>query len=53
MLSKATFSMDHIQSIKNISEKDPILIERVLYAFGLLEALIRVGTPLTFNQAVV
>jgi len=49
MLNKSTFSLEHIQELQASSDRDPVLIERVLYAFGLLEALVRVGTPFIFK----
>lgn len=49
MINKATFELEHIRSLQKSSGSDPILIERSLYAFGLLEALVRVGMPFIFN----
>jgi predicted nucleotidyltransferase component of viral defense system len=49
MLDKRTFELDHIRDFQQSSRRDPILIERVLYAFGLLEALFRVKTPFIFK----
>lgn len=48
MLDERTFDIEHIRAIQVSSGRDPILIERVLYAFGLLEALVRVGLPFVF-----
>lgn len=49
MINKATFELEHIRSLQKSSGSDPILIERSLYAFGLLEALVRVGMPFIFK----
>jgi len=37
MLTKENFNKDHIEKLHRESGSDPILLERVLYAFGLLE----------------
>ena len=49
MLLRENFSKPHIRDLQTISQKDPILLERAVYAFGLLEALVRVGMPLIFK----
>jgi hypothetical protein len=49
MLVKENFEMEHIRSIRQNTKCDPILIERILYAFGLLEAISRVGMPFVFK----
>lgn len=49
MLTKENFSKEHIQTIQNRSHKDPLLIERTIFAFGLLEALTKVGMKFTFK----
>ncbi len=49
MLKRENFSIEHIRELQKQSDRDPILIERVLYAFGLLEALVHVGTPFIFK----
>jgi len=49
MINPSTFEIDHIRSLQKTSGSDPILIERSLYAFGLLEALVRVGMPFIFK----
>lgn len=41
--------MEHIQAIRQNAKRDPILIERILYAFGLLEAICRAGLPFVFK----
>lgn len=49
MLSKDNFSIEHIIDLRNKSKRDPGLLEKVLYAFGLLEALRRVELPFIFK----
>ena len=40
MLSKNNYTEKHIRDLQNISHRDPVLLERVVYAFGLVEALV-------------
>ncbi len=49
MIIKENFSEEHIREIQNENRRDPLLIERTLFAFGLLEALVKVGLPFTFK----
>ncbi|MBQ8984123.1 MAG: nucleotidyl transferase AbiEii/AbiGii toxin family protein [Lachnospiraceae bacterium] len=49
MITKDNYSEEHIRELQKISRRDPGLIERTLYAFGLLEALVQVGLPFTFK----
>lgn len=49
MINKASFEENHIRELQSKSHRDPILIERVIYAFGLLEALVKVGLPFIFK----
>lgn len=49
MISRASFEEDHIREIQRNSHRDPVLIERVIFAFGLLEALVKVGLPFIFK----
>lgn len=49
MINKKTYSLEHIHSLRNKYKSDPALIERLLFAFGLLEALVRVGMPFIFK----
>lgn len=49
MLSRNNFSEKHIRDLQNISHRDPVLLERAVYAFGLLEALIEAGLPFVFK----
>ena len=49
MIQPNSFAEDHIRQLQRISKRDPILLERAVYAFGLLEALARVGMPFIFK----
>lgn len=49
MIIKENFSEEHIRELQKMSRRDPGLIERTLYAFGLLEALAQVGLPFVFK----
>ena len=49
MISKETYSIEYVNSLQEKYQKDPSLLERVLFAFGLLEAIARVGMPFTFK----
>ncbi len=49
MITRGNFEEEHIRHLQRASKGDPVLIERTLYAFGLLEALVRVGLDFTFK----
>ena len=49
MIIRENYSEQHIRDLQTASKGDPGLIERTLYAFGLLEALAQVGMPFTFK----
>ncbi len=49
MISSATYSERHIKELQAASKGDPGLIERTLYAFGLLEALRKVEMDFIFK----
>ena len=49
MISKENYSLEHIMKLRESSKRDPALIERVLFAFGLLEALKKAGLPFVFK----
>ena len=49
MLSKYNFTKDHIDKLQNKFKRDPAIIERTIYAFGLLEAITRVKLPFIFK----
>jgi len=40
MISKDNFSPEHIRELQLRNHRDPLLLERTLFAFGLLEALV-------------
>ena len=49
MLLRENFTEAHIRNLQNISRRDPVLLERTVYAFGLLEAIALVETPFIFK----
>lgn len=49
MLLKENFNEEHIRELQKNSKRDPVLLERTVYAFGLLGALARVGMPFVFK----
>lgn len=49
MLTKENFSEKHIMELRAENKRDPGLIERAIYALGLLEAITRVGMPFIFK----
>lgn len=49
MIIKENYLEQHIRDLQVASKGDPGLIERTLYAFGLLEALAQVGLDFTFK----
>lgn len=49
MIKKENYSVEHILDLREKNKRDPNLIERVLFAFGLLEALRKVGLPFIFK----
>ncbi|MBQ7433475.1 MAG: nucleotidyl transferase AbiEii/AbiGii toxin family protein [Lachnospiraceae bacterium] len=49
MLSKDNFTRDHIEDLRKVNGNDPALLERTIYAFGLLEAIRRAGMPFIFK----
>ena len=49
MIDKETYSIGHIRNLQHKYTVDPGLIERALFAFGLLEALRRVDMPFCFK----
>ena len=50
MIAKETYTIDYVNTLREKYKKDPSLLERVLFAFGLLEAITRVGMPF-FSRA--
>ena len=49
MLTKENFKESHIRMLQKQSKKDPALLERAVFAFGLLEAIRRVEMPFIFK----
>ena len=49
MLSKSMFSQEYIRQLHAWTGYDPQLLERVIYAFGLLEAIKLAGLPFCFK----
>lgn len=48
-MNKENFSESHIRTLCTQSKRDPGLIERTIFAFGLLNALCEVGLPFVFK----
>lgn len=48
-MNRENFSESHIRALQGSSKRDPGLIERTVFAFGLLDALIEVGLPFVFK----
>ncbi len=49
MIDKSVYEIDYIRELQKKYASDPGLIERALYAFGLLEAIKSVGMPFCFK----
>lgn len=49
MLKAENFKMEHISMLQQTSRCDPSILERTVYAFGLLESLVRVDMPFIFK----
>lgn len=49
MIDKSVYTLNHIQGLQKTYHSDPALVERVLYAFGLLEAIAASGMPFCFK----
>lgn len=49
MIDPKSFSAEYIHALSSKHNKDPFLVERMLFAFGLLEALVRVDMPFIFK----
>ncbi len=49
MIDKRVYELDYIRELQKKYGSDPGLIERALYAFGLLEAIQSVGMPFCFK----
>ena len=49
MIDKTVYELEYIRKLQNKYSTDPGLVERALYAFGLLEAIKVVGMPFCFK----
>ena len=49
MIDKKIYNLEYVRELQAKYKTDPGLLERVLYAFGLLEALVKVGMKFTFK----
>lgn len=49
MLSRDNFTREHIEELRVTHRSDPSILERTIYAFGLLEAIRRTGMPFIFK----
>ena len=49
MIDKTVYEIEYIRELQRRYSSDPGLIERALYAFGLLEAIKSVGMPFCFK----
>ncbi len=49
MITKENYTKEHIEALQKESGSDPAILERVLFAFGLLEAVCRVELPFIFK----
>ena len=49
MLTRANFTSENIERLHKISGNDHSLLEKTVYAFGLLEAISKVGMPFIFK----
>ncbi|MBR4608525.1 MAG: nucleotidyl transferase AbiEii/AbiGii toxin family protein [Lachnospiraceae bacterium] len=49
MLTQDNYTKENIERLQRISGNDPSLLEKTVYAFGLLEAISKVGMPFIFK----
>lgn len=49
MLARENFTEEHINQVKDNKKVDPSILERSIYALGLLEALVKVNMPFIFK----
>ena len=49
MINPDTFTAGHIRGIQQQGKQDPALVERTIFALGLLEAIARSGLPFIFK----
>ena len=49
MLTKDNYTLEHINELRKNKNTDTFILERSIYAFGLLEALCKVKMPFIFK----
>lgn len=49
MLTQENYTRENIERLYSVSGNDPSLLEKTVYAFGLLEAIAKVGMPFIFK----
>ena len=49
MLKRENYTREHIDALRKQTEADPSILERTVFAFGLLEALCCVKMPFIFK----
>ena len=49
MILAQNYTLEHIEAIRESKSVDRAILERSIYALGLLEALARVGLPFIFK----
>jgi hypothetical protein len=49
VLTQDNFTRENIERLQKLSGNDPSLLEKTVYAFGLLEAISKVGMPFIFK----
>ena len=49
MLSKKNYTKEYVNELRERTGDDPQMIEKTLFAFGLLEAIRGVGLPFVFK----
>lgn len=49
MLARSMYTKEYVQSLHERTGNDPALLEKAIYAFGLLEAIAKAGLPFCFK----
>ena len=49
MISRETYTAEHLEQLRSDTGADPSILERTIFAFGLLEAIRSVDMPFTFK----
>ena len=49
MLARSMYTKEYVRALHERTKNDPALLEKVIYAFGLLEAIKKVGLPFCFK----